>query len=142
MKKELLIVDAYNLIGSWPDLKQLKLQNRLEDARDKLIQMMVEYRKYRDIDIILVFDAMYVPGTTQAKHYRGLQIVWTAKNETADSYIEALARRKQSPLLQVMVATDDQAEQWMIFSQGALRIPTNELLSDMHLSKKRSQSRG
>ncbi|KRM58402.1 NYN domain-containing protein [Secundilactobacillus malefermentans] len=136
MKKELLIVDAYNLIGSWPELKQLKLQDRLEDARDRLIQMMVEYRKYRAIEIVVVFDAMYVPGVTQNKQYRGLEVVWTAKNETADSYIEALAKEKQSRLLQVTVATNDQAEQWMIFSEGALRIPGDELLGDIHLANK------
>ncbi|KKJ72806.1 DNA-binding protein, partial [Enterococcus faecium MRSN 4777] len=29
MKKQLLIVDGYNMIGSWPELVQLKKQDKM-----------------------------------------------------------------------------------------------------------------
>lgn len=47
-----------------------------------------------------------------------------------------MARKKQNRFTQVIVATSDQAEQWTIFSAGALRIPARELLGDMQRAKK------
>ncbi len=135
MKEDLLIVDAYNMIGNWPHLNKLKQANRLEDARDELLAELSEYKKYRDINMIVVFDAMYVPGNSKSFRKFDMEIVWTSKDQTADSYIEALARKKQDRFTQVIVATSDQAEQWTIFSAGALRIPARELLGDIHRAK-------
>lgn len=135
MKEDLLIVDAYNMIGNWPHLNKLKQANRLEDARDQLLAELSEYKKYRDINMIVVFDAMYVPGNSKSFRKFDMEIVWTSKDQTADSYIEALAHRKQNRLTQVIVATSDQAEQWTIFAAGALRIPARELLRDVQRAK-------
>ncbi|MDH5105755.1 NYN domain-containing protein [Lentilactobacillus diolivorans] len=135
MKEDLLIVDAYNMIGNWPHLNKLKQADRLEDARDELLAELSEYKKYRDINMIVVFDAMYVPGNAKSFLKFDMEIVWTSKDQTADSYIEALSRKKQNRFTQVIVATSDQAEQWTIFSAGALRIPARELLSNIRRAK-------
>ncbi|VDG18002.1 YacP-like NYN domain-containing protein [Lactiplantibacillus mudanjiangensis] len=127
MKRQLLIVDAYNMIGNWPELNQLKQTERLPEARDELLAALTEYKKISGLDITVVFDAMYVPGNSKSYRQADLEIVWTSKDQTADSYIEKLAGDKQSRVLQVTVATSDQAEQWVIFSEGALRIPALEL---------------
>lgn len=118
MKKRILIVDAYNMIGNWPQLDKLKKADRLEDARDQLLKVLSNYRKQMDMEIIVVFDAMYVPGLSKNYQQYDLTIIWTDEGQTADSYIESLAGRLFSPLTQVTVATSDQAEQWTIFSQG------------------------
>ena len=39
-------------------------------------------------------------------------------------------------MLQVTVATSDQAEQWVIFSEGALRVPALELRKRVHTALK------
>lgn len=135
-KTELLIVDAYNVIGNWEHLNRLKLDNKLPEARDELISELSEYQKYSGKEIIVVFDAMYVPGLAKSKQVKNIQVVWTNKNETADTYIEALAAREQSLFTQVEVATSDHAEQWTIFSAGALRIPDQELLASVRRTKK------
>lgn len=135
MKEDLLIVDAYNMIGNWPHLNKLKQADWLEDARDELLAELSEYKKYRDINMIVVFDAMYVPGNAKSFRKFDMEIVWTSKDQTADSYIEALSRKKQNRFTQVIVATSDQAEQWTIFSAGALRIPARELLSNIRRAK-------
>ncbi|TPR48790.1 NYN domain-containing protein [Apilactobacillus micheneri] len=140
MKKQLLLLDGYNIIGNWPELNQLKLADRLADARDELISIIAEYKKYRDLDISIIFDAMYVPGLSKSDTRHNLNIIWTNKDETADSYIEAYARRKQSRFVQVVVVTSDQAEQWTVFSAGALRISARELLRDVKRSKQEIQS--
>lgn len=127
MKQQLLIVDAYNMIGNWPELNKLKQTDRLPDARDELINVLTEYKKITGLNISVIFDAMYVPGNSKSYKQAELEIVWTSKNQTADSYIEKYAAEKQSRVLQVTVATSDQAEQWVIFSEGALRVPALEL---------------
>ncbi|WP_203621528.1 NYN domain-containing protein [Apilactobacillus nanyangensis] len=136
MKKQLLLIDGYNVIGNWPELNKLKLDNRLADARDELINIISEYKKYRDLDMKIIFDAMYVPGLSKKDKKYNLDIIWTNKDETADSYIEAYARQKQSRFVQVVVVTSDQAEQWTVFSAGALRISARELLRDVERSRR------
>ncbi|POH10460.1 DNA-binding protein [Fructilactobacillus sanfranciscensis] len=135
-KTELLIVDAYNVIGNWEHLNRLKLDNKLPEARDELISELVEYQKYSGKEIIVVFDAMYVPGLAKSKQVNNIKVVWTNKNETADTYIEALTAREQSLFMQVEVATSDHAEQWTIFSAGALRVSAQELLVSVRRAKK------
>ncbi|MCK8607621.1 NYN domain-containing protein [Apilactobacillus ozensis] len=135
MKKQLLVIDGYNVIGNWPHLNQMKLDNRLADARDELLREISEYKKYRELNIIVIFDAMYVPGLSRKDKHYNLDIIWTNKNETADSYIESFVRKKQSRFLQVVVVTSDQAEQWTVFSAGALRLPARELLRDIQRAK-------
>ncbi|KRM90468.1 NYN domain-containing protein [Liquorilactobacillus cacaonum] len=136
MKKNVLIVDAYNMIGNWPQLNKLKMSGHLEEARDTLLHLLSNYKKQRNYHIIVVFDAMYVPGLSKSYQKYGLEIIWTAEEQTADSYIESLAKNLQTRLTQVTVATSDQAEQWTIFSQGALRIPAWELYQDIVRAKK------
>ncbi|KIO95006.1 Hypothetical protein DUF901 [Levilactobacillus brevis] len=131
MKEDILIVDAYNMIGNWPKLNRLKLTDRLPEARDELLNMLANYKKLRDASITVVFDAMYVPGISKSYRQFDLEVVWTNRDETADSYIERLAKERQTRFTQVTVATSDQAEQWTIFSEGALRIPAGELLRDI-----------
>ncbi|GBG95286.1 hypothetical protein LFYK43_17450 [Ligilactobacillus salitolerans] len=131
MKKNILIVDAYNMIGNWPKLNKLKKDDRLEDARDLLLQVLSDYHKQSGAQIIVVFDAMYVPGLSKSYRQYTLQVIWTDEGQTADSYIESLAGELMTPLTTVTVATSDQAEQWTIFSQGALRKPAWELAQDI-----------
>lgn len=131
MKKRILIVDAYNMIGNWPQLNRLKQADRLEDARDLLLKILSSYQKQMDMKVLVVFDAMYVPGISKSYRQFNLTIIWTDEGQTAGSYIESLAGKLVSPLTQVTVATSDQAEQWTVFSQGALRKPAWELYQDI-----------
>lgn len=127
MKKQLLIVDGYNMIGFWPELVRLKNQDRLEDARDLLLKRLSSYAKYEDIEVIVVFDAQLVPGVTQSYRKHHLEVIFTEEGTTADTYIEKMAGERNNLLTQVTVATSDLAEQWIVFSQGALRSSAREL---------------
>jgi predicted RNA-binding protein with PIN domain len=132
MKNNILIVDAYNMIGNWPKLDKLKKAGRLEEARNQLLHILANYRRLRNYQrMIVVFDAMYVPGLAENYQKLGMEIIWTAEDQTADSYIEALTEKLQSRLTLVTVATSDQAEQWTIFSKGAIRISAWEFYQDI-----------
>ncbi|EOL49284.1 hypothetical protein RV11_GL001619 [Enterococcus phoeniculicola] len=136
MKSQLLIVDGYNMIGAWPELVQLKKQDLLEDAREALLNRLSNYAKYEGIKIIVVFDAQLVPGIQQNYKKYQLSVVFTKEEETADSYIERIAGELNTRLTQVTVATSDLAEQWVVFSQGALRTSANELYKSIKKTEK------
>ncbi|GMC04847.1 DNA-binding protein [Enterococcus thailandicus] len=127
MKKQLLIVDGYNMIGSWPELVLLKKQDKMADAREALLHRLSNYAKFEGIEVIVVFDAQLVPGIQQNYKKYQLEVVFTKEDETADSYIERVAGTLNDRLTQVTVATSDLAEQWVVFSQGALRTSAYEL---------------
>lgn len=136
MKAQLLIVDGYNMIGAWPELAQLKKQERLEDAREALLQRLSNYAKYEGMDVMVVFDAQLVPGVTQSYKKYQLEVIFTEEKETADSYIEKIAGERNTRLTQVTVATSDLAEQWVVFSQGALRTSARELYKAVQKTEK------
>jgi predicted RNA-binding protein with PIN domain len=132
---DVLLVDGYNVIGAWPDLRQLK-QTDLSAARDLLIQKMAEYKAYSGYRVIIVFDAHLVKGIEKKKQNHKVEVVFTRENETADERIEKLARELKNVKTQIHVATSDYTEQWVIFGQGALRKSARELFNEMTLIEK------
>lgn len=127
--KNILLVDGYNIIGAWPELRVLKDRD-LSAARDRLIEILAEYKAYTGFQIIIVFDAYYVQGLERKyKNYK-IDVIFTKENETADERIEKLAIELSNIKTQVHVATSDFTEQWAIFGQGALRKSARELLND------------
>lgn len=137
MKKELLIVDGYNMIGSWPELVRLKNQDKMADARDQLLHELSNYAKYEDVITRVVFDAQLVPGIQQKYQRFSLEVIFTKEGETADSYIERTVGDENQLITNVTVATSDLAEQWMVFQKGAARKSANELLKDIKHTKKK-----
>ncbi|MDY4307650.1 NYN domain-containing protein [Enterococcus mundtii] len=123
MKKQLLIVDGYNMIGSWPELVALKKQDKMADAREALLHRLSNYAKYEGLEVIVVFDAQLVPGIQQNYRKYQLEVVFTKEDETADTYIERIAGELNTRLTQVTVATSDLAEQWVIFHKVPYELP-------------------
>lgn len=130
-----LIVDGYNIINSWPELKKLG-QIGLEHSRDKLLELMEDYRAYKGIKVIIVFDAHMVKGSME-KHqkYGGTEVVFTKENETADAYIEKLAD-EMGKLYEIVVATSDWLIQQVVMGRGAARISSRELYLEVMRTKK------
>ncbi|PIC64955.1 hypothetical protein CSV79_03165 [Sporosarcina sp. P13] len=126
MKKDVLLVDGYNVIGAWPELQELK-KDDLAQARDRLIERMAEFQATKGWRVIIVFDAHLVPGIEKRKKQYRVEVVFTRENETADERIEKLVSELSNRLTQIHVATSDLVEQWVVFAQGALRISAREL---------------
>ncbi|MBN2980523.1 NYN domain-containing protein [Cohnella algarum] len=125
-REDVLIVDGYNMIGAWPELEKLKLE-RLEDARDRLLDLLAEYQSYSGVKITVVFDAFRVPGAGAAFRQHRLQVLFTREKETADECIERLVGDMKSVRRNVYVATSDQVEQTVAFGRGAFRVTAREL---------------
>ena len=128
----ILVVDGYNIIGAWPDLRKLRDQD-LAAARDRLIEMMAEYQGFSGHDVIIVFDAYYVQGTEKKYKNSKVDVIFTKENETADECIERLASKLIKINTRVYVATSDYTEQRTIFAQGAYRKSARELLQEMEV---------
>lgn len=134
--ERVLIVDGYNMIGAWPELTALA-EHRLEDARDRLIEMLADYQAFTGMKVILVFDAHQVPGLGgKYRHYQ-VDVRYTKEKETADECIERLVSSRVGKRREVYVATSDYTEQRVTFGQGALRISARELLIEVRESRKK-----
>jgi uncharacterized protein len=125
-----LLVDAYNIIGAWPDLSKLKKAD-FAAARDRLIDYMSEYQAYSGWRVIVIFDAHMVAGAESHHRKSRVEIIYTREKETADERIEKLVSEIKDIQTTVYVATSDYTEQWTIFSQGALRKSARELHQEM-----------
>ncbi|WP_066058631.1 NYN domain-containing protein [Robertmurraya korlensis] len=137
---DILLVDGYNIIGAWPELRELKNKD-LAAARDRLIERMAEYQAYSGYRVIVVFDAHFVKGTEKKyKNYK-VEVIFTRNNETADERIEKLAIALNNRKTQIHVATSDFTEQWAIFGQGALRKSARELLIELDSIEKKIEKK-
>ncbi|MCZ2259227.1 NYN domain-containing protein [Sporosarcina sp. G11-34] len=130
MKKDILLVDGYNVIGAWEELVQLK-EELLANARDRLIERMAEYKAYTGWHVIIIFDAYLTAGIEKKKWRHDVEVIFTRENETADERIEKLVTELSGRRVQVHVATSDMTEQWVIFAHGALRKSARELEIEM-----------
>lgn len=126
----ILLVDGYNIIGAWEELRTLK-DEKFEDARSRLVELMAEYKASTGWRVIIVFDAYLSPGIEQLYVESGVEVIYTRKNETADERIEKLSSELKSRRVQIHVATSDMTEQNVIFFQGALRKSARELEIEM-----------
>ncbi|MDW0113404.1 MULTISPECIES: NYN domain-containing protein [Sporosarcina] len=131
MKQEILLVDGYNVIGAWPELRTLK-SDSLADARDRLIERMAEYKAHMGWRVVVIFDAHLMPGIEKKNLKHQVEVVFTRENETADERIEKMVAELSGRRVQIHVATSDLTEQWVIFAQGALRKSARELEIEMN----------
>ncbi|WP_431030559.1 NYN domain-containing protein [Lysinibacillus sp. LZ02] len=128
--QNILLVDGYNMIGAWKALRSLRDEN-FEDARDRLVELMAEYKAVKGWRVIVVFDAHLVPGTEQLYVKHDVEVIYTRKNETADERIEKLSNDLKGRKIQIHVATSDMTEQNVVFGYGALRKSARELEIEM-----------
>lgn len=128
----ILIVDGYNMIGAWKELRPLKDSN-LEEARNRLLELMAEYKAAMGWRVIVVFDAYHVSGVEKIYIQNNVEVIYTRKNETADERIEKLSSELQGRKTQIYVATSDMTEQNVIFGNGALRKSARELEIEMQI---------
>ena len=125
-KDKYLVVDGYNIIHAWPDLKELAAIN-LDSARDRLIDIMSNLKGAIDDEVILVFDAYKVKGRTSSELKVGnIRVVFTAEDETADSYIERFAA-ENGRKYDVTVATSDNLEGGLARGSNCRLISAREL---------------
>ena len=129
-KDDYLLVDGYNIIFAWQELKELADIN-IDSARDKLIEKLANYQGYKGCKLILVFDAYKVKGGKENVIKQGnLWIVYTKEAETADRYIAKTSLELTGKGM-VRVATSDALIQMITFGSGAVRTSARELEAEV-----------
>lgn len=136
--RKILIVDGYNVINSWEELKKLSEEN-LEYAREKLNSLISEYTQFKGYKAIIVYDAYKVKHSdVRHENIKNLEIVYTKEKETADTYIERyITELGPKKFLDITVATDDIAQQQVVIGKGGNRISTRQLYIEVNTAGKK-----
>jgi predicted RNA-binding protein with PIN domain len=126
-----IFVDGYNVINSWPELKNVK-DYSLEFARQGLIETLSNYAAYRGYKIFVVFDAHMVSGSVEKreKFSNNVIIVFTREGDTADTFIERMINQIGRKF-EVCVVTSDSLEQQLVFQRGATRMSSIEFYHEI-----------
>ncbi len=131
LDKEYLLVDGYNIIFAWEELKKLAAEN-LDAAREGLINILCNYCGVRGCELIVVFDAYKVkgnPGSVEKVH--NISVVYTKEAETADMYIEKVTHELGRKHNNIRVATSDGLEQLIILGNGAYRVSASAFYEEV-----------
>jgi predicted RNA-binding protein with PIN domain len=132
-----ILVDGYNVINSWQELKEINTGS-MENSRQKLIEVLLNYGVYNGYKMIIVFDAHLQKGSLEKKEKvnKYLEVVFTKEGETADSFIEkfvdSLGRKAE-----VLVVTSDSLEQQTTFQRGAARMSSIEFYHEVKTTEKK-----
>lgn len=134
-RKETLIVDGYNVLFAWDELKDLVYED-IDLSRERLLEALVNYRAYTQNDVVLIFDAYRVSGGKgERSDVEGVRVAYTKEGESADMYIEALAGeigRNQ----QVRVVTSDSLIRLSALRSGVLRCDSREFINELEAVQK------
>ena len=120
-REDYLLVDGYNIIFAWEELRELSKVN-MDSARVSLLEIMCNYQGFTGVQLIVVFDAYKVQGNKgSVEKYKNIYAVYTREAETADQYIEKTVHNIGKKH-RVTVATSDRLEQMIILGDGAVRL--------------------
>ncbi|NEO75148.1 NYN domain-containing protein [Moorena sp. SIO4G3] len=140
----ILLVDGYNVIGSWSFLKNTRDRDGLLSSRQELIETLANYSAFVGYDTEIVFDAhsLNTPNSREVITNH-LSVYYTDFGETADTYIEKFCASYRNKLVQptkrLIVATSDRAQQLTVVGYGAQCISSQQLLSDVECTARRTR---
>lgn len=96
-----IIVDGYNVIRQSKQLRILDLRD-MQEGRETLQDILVEYRKSKGHRITIVFDGTNaISSGEKRQRFRGIEILFSRNGETADTVIKRMAAREKERALVV-----------------------------------------
>jgi small GTP-binding protein len=138
-KENYLLVDGYNIIYAWPELREQAENENMEGARMGLLNALSNYQAIKNDHIIVVFDAYRTQRSTEdVVDYGNIRVVFTKEAQTADQYIEKFAYDNQKKY-NIKVATSDGLEQIIIRGMGSSLVTPNELKDEIDQTLERSE---
>ncbi len=133
-KDEYLLVDGYNVIFGWEELRELS-ERDMNGARGRLLDILCDYQGMKGCRLIVVFDAYRVKGhDTNVEDYHNIHVVYTKEAQTADRFIEQFAH-ENGRKCNITVATSDGLEQIIIRGQGCLLLSARELKAEIERTR-------
>ncbi len=125
----ILLVDGNNILFAWPDLAAIQRREKAQ-AREKLIHLLESYQDQTGVRVVVVFDGQGA-GTTTYREANSIQVIYTSGDRTADDWIERLAI-KYAEQYEILVATNDRAEQDMVVAAGAQAFSADWLKEELN----------
>ncbi len=142
----LLLIDGYNIVGAWSALKKVRDTQGLEEARRKLVEMLMGFASYHGYETQIVFDAHYqdTPGSREVVT-KFVSIYYTQAGQTADTYIEKTCAdfRHESRKFEqrLIVATNDNAQRLTVIGYGAEWLSADRLANEVELATIQTRQR-
>lgn len=139
-----LLVDGYNVVGAWHDLKRIRDRDGLEEARRCLVESLTGYSAFQGFDTQIVFDAQYrdTPGVCEIVT-PNVSIHYTDFGQTADTFIEKTCATFRYDIRKfhqrLIVATSDRAQQLTVTGYGAEWMSADRLAADVEAVVQRVQ---
>jgi predicted RNA-binding protein with PIN domain len=125
-----LIVDGYNVIFAWDELKALAQVN-LDSAREAFLDILGNHQEYKKMGMVVVFDGYKVAGNPGTKQeYGNIKVVYTKEAESADRFIEKTIY-EMGRKYDVAVVTSDRPVQMAALGDGAQRISAREFYQEV-----------
>jgi len=139
-KEKYLLVDGYNIIFAWDELRAIADVN-IDGARDRLNDILCNFQATHDYNLIVVYDAYRVTGhQTEHYAYKNIKVVYTKEAEIADKYIERFVH-ENAKTYNITVATSDGLEQIIIRGQGAALWSARDLYEEVNRSSESLRER-
>jgi len=133
-KKQYYIIDGYNMIFAWQELKKLS-ETSIDAARESLIDILSNFKGIKGCEMVIVFDGYKLKGNDGTKYNQnGINIVYTKEAQSADAYIESLIT-ELGHTYSIIVATSDNLIQLSALRQGTRRMSATELGEEIAISK-------
>ena len=125
-----LIIDGYNVIFAWDELKELAAVN-LDSAREAFLDILGNYQGYKKMGMVVVFDGYKVAGNPGTKvDYGEIKVVYTKEAETADRFIEKTIY-EMGRKYDVAVVTSDRPVQMAALGDGARRMSARDFYTEV-----------
>ncbi|MCR4658285.1 MAG: TetM/TetW/TetO/TetS family tetracycline resistance ribosomal protection protein [Lachnospiraceae bacterium] len=129
-KPEHVMVDGYNVIFAWDELKELSRIN-IDSARDALIDILSNYRGFKGCELTAVFDAYKIEGhKEECLDIGGIHVVYTAGAQTADGYIEQFTH-KNAGNYSFTVVTSDSVERLVVSGAGSRTVSSRDFRTEV-----------
>ena len=126
----MVIVDGYNLIYSWDDLKEIS-EYSLEKARETLMDILSNYVAYTKVELVLVFDAYLVKdGEGSDFKHDNYRVVYTRQDQTADAFIEKMMH-ELGPDYTIRMVSGDKLLQFSAVHSGISRMTAKEFYDEV-----------
>jgi predicted RNA-binding protein with PIN domain len=118
-----LIIDGYNIIHAWPELRSALDKAGLEESRRLLIAALAEYGAVRGVQVTVVFDGPRSSTASPAEVVDGVTVRFGGASGSADHVIERLAYQASQAGrgTDVVVASSDRLVRDMVRAMG---VPT------------------
>lgn len=127
---EYLLVDGYNVIFAWPELKDIAREN-LDGARGALLDILCDYQAMKGMDVIAVFDAYKLKNHPEEFiDYHNIHVVYTRTAQTADYYIERFTHEHRKKY-RIRVATSDAVEQVIVRGENTVVLSSQDFFHEV-----------